>query len=209
MPEPQDNLRRAAALGFDAVDRQPAEQLAWLGAQAVGQHLAAAGPGCGARRGPGGPADHRPRPARRSRRPGGFSSCTTWRSSDGRRSCHRKSRSPICLPRARTRASISSGPSPRLCATAGRDAERFRTAALAVGGRRGDRRRRGLRLRRLPAAFRAGHLVRRRRRVPPSATLLLPRNIEAYLCIEDIVVLSERLVSRSAGAGCERRCSPS
>ena len=36
MPEPQDNLRRAAALGFDAVDRQTAEQLSWLGAQAAG-----------------------------------------------------------------------------------------------------------------------------------------------------------------------------
>ena len=34
---------------------------------------------------------------------------------------------------------------------------------------------------------------------PPSATLLLPVNIASYLCVEDIVVLSERLVSRLAG----------
>jgi len=33
----------------------------------------------------------------------------------------------------------------------------------------------------------------------PSATLLLPNNIESYFCIEDIVVLSERLVSRLSG----------
>ena len=34
---------------------------------------------------------------------------------------------------------------------------------------------------------------------PPSATLLLPANIESYFCIEDIVVLSESLVSRLGG----------
>ena len=35
--------------------------------------------------------------------------------------------------------------------------------------------------------------------LPPSATLLLPPNIESFFCVEDIVVLSERLVSRLAG----------
>lgn len=34
---------------------------------------------------------------------------------------------------------------------------------------------------------------------PPSATLLLPDNIESYFCSEDVVVLSERLVSRLGG----------
>ncbi len=34
---------------------------------------------------------------------------------------------------------------------------------------------------------------------PASATLLMPANIEQFLCIEDIVVLSERLVSRLSG----------
>lgn len=34
---------------------------------------------------------------------------------------------------------------------------------------------------------------------PPSATLLLPRNVEALFRIEDITVLSERLVSRLSG----------
>ena len=36
---------------------------------------------------------------------------------------------------------------------------------------------------------------------PPSATLLLPANIDAFFCIEDIVVLSERLVARLGGRG--------
>ncbi len=34
---------------------------------------------------------------------------------------------------------------------------------------------------------------------PPAATLLLPANIESYFCIEDVVVLCERLVSRLCG----------
>ena len=33
------------------------------------------------------------------------------------------------------------------------------------------------------------------------ATLLLPANIEAYFCSEDIVVLSEQLISRLCGRG--------
>ncbi len=33
----------------------------------------------------------------------------------------------------------------------------------------------------------------------PSATWLLPRNIEAFFCAEDVVVLSERLAARLAG----------
>jgi hypothetical protein len=36
-------------------------------------------------------------------------------------------------------------------------------------------------------------------RLPPSAALLLPSNIEAFLAVEDIVVLSERIVSRLSG----------
>ena len=34
---------------------------------------------------------------------------------------------------------------------------------------------------------------------PPSATLLLPDNIESFLNIEDVVVMSESLVSRLSG----------
>ena len=35
----------------------------------------------------------------------------------------------------------------------------------------------------------------------PSATLLLPANIESYFGIEDVVVLSERVVAWLAGRG--------
>ena len=34
---------------------------------------------------------------------------------------------------------------------------------------------------------------------PPSVVLLLPRSVESFFCIEDIVVLSEGLVSRLSG----------
>ncbi|MCK4276810.1 MAG: DUF3786 domain-containing protein [Phycisphaerae bacterium] len=33
----------------------------------------------------------------------------------------------------------------------------------------------------------------------PSASLLLPENIESFFCLEDVVVLSERLISRVSG----------
>ncbi|OHB68898.1 MAG: hypothetical protein A2V70_18665 [Planctomycetes bacterium RBG_13_63_9] len=87
----------------------------------------------------------------------------------------------------------------RLCGTAGRAAQTLRAAASALGGRvatGGD------------VAFDFDVFPRVTVRLiwhapdeefPPSATLLLPRNIESYFCSEDIVVLSESLVSRLGG----------
>ncbi len=87
----------------------------------------------------------------------------------------------------------------RLCGTAGRDAETLRAAAKALAGRGtegGD------------LAFDFDEFPRVPLRLvwhapdeefPPSATLLLPRNIESFFCTEDIVVLSERLVSHLGG----------
>lgn len=84
----------------------------------------------------------------------------------------------------------------RLCATVGRTAEGLRAGAIALEGRPapgGD------------AAFDFDVFPRVRLRLiwhaadeefPPSATILLPANIEACFCAEDIVVLSECLVSR-------------
>jgi len=85
------------------------------------------------------------------------------------------------------------------CARAGQEAGTFAAAAAALAGRAvsgGD------------LAFEFDVFPRLAVRMlwhaadeefGPSATLLLPRNIEAFLCIEDIVVLSERLVSRLSG----------
>ena len=87
----------------------------------------------------------------------------------------------------------------RLCATVGRDVAKLRAAAEALGGRpvnAGD------------LAFDFDVFPRFSVRLvwhspddefPSSATLLLPANAESYFCSEDLVVLSERLVSRLAG----------
>ena len=87
----------------------------------------------------------------------------------------------------------------RLCATVGRDVAKLRAAAEALRGRRidaGD------------LAFDFDVFSRFPVRLvwhspdeefPPSATLLLPSNAESYFCSEDLVVLSEQLVSRLSG----------
>ncbi|HDY64931.1 MAG TPA: DUF3786 domain-containing protein [Phycisphaerae bacterium] len=87
----------------------------------------------------------------------------------------------------------------RLCATVGRDLTGLSAAANALGARSaegGD------------AAFDLTVFPRLPVRLiwyaadeefEPSATLLLPRNIESFLSVEDIVVLSEGLVSRLSG----------
>jgi hypothetical protein len=88
----------------------------------------------------------------------------------------------------------------RLCATAGRDADTLRAAAASLVGQEveagGD------------LAFDFTPFPRLTLRLiwhaadeefPPSATVLLPPNIEAYFCSEDIVVLSELLVARLGG----------
>jgi len=87
----------------------------------------------------------------------------------------------------------------RLCATVGRDAASLGAAAASIGARAvegGD------------AAFEAAVFPRVSVRLvwyagddefSPSAILLLPGNIESYFCVEDIVVMSERLVSRLSG----------
>ncbi|MEI7836585.1 MAG: DUF3786 domain-containing protein [Planctomycetota bacterium] len=87
----------------------------------------------------------------------------------------------------------------RLCATAGRDAATLRAAALTLHGAplaMGDLGFEFALFPRLPIrlVWHAGD-----DEFGPSATILLPRTIEALFCIEDIVVLSERLVSRLSG----------
>ncbi len=88
----------------------------------------------------------------------------------------------------------------RLCATVGRNAQDLRQACLALGGREttgpGD------------IAFDFHIYPRVCLRLlwytgddefAPSASLLLPSNIDSYFCLEDIVALSEELISRLSG----------
>ncbi len=87
----------------------------------------------------------------------------------------------------------------RLCATVGREALRLRLAAAGLGGRPVDGGDVALDFDVFPRValrlvWHAGD-----EEFPPSATLLLPATIDSYFCTEDIVVLSERFVSRLAG----------
>lgn len=104
------------------------------------------------------------------------------------------------LPTARTYAGVYRARTvDRLCATVGRTLEPLDRAARALGGlvaRGGD----------LAFDFRVFPRLTVRliwhapdQEFPPSATLLLPANIESYFLPEDIVVLSELLVGRLAG----------
>ncbi len=87
----------------------------------------------------------------------------------------------------------------RLCYTAGRDLETLTAGAESLGAQPADGG---------DAAFGFQPFPRITVRLvwhapddefPASATLLLPENIESYLCSEDIVVLSESLVARLSG----------
>lgn len=104
------------------------------------------------------------------------------------------------LPTARSYASVyHQRVIARLCATVGRSAAGLEPAARRLGGRPvacGD------------LAFQFDVFPRLclgliwhapDEEFAPSATLLLPRNIEEFFCAEDVVVLSERLVARLGG----------
>ncbi|NUQ61227.1 MAG: DUF3786 domain-containing protein [Pirellulales bacterium] len=106
------------------------------------------------------------------------------------------------LPSGRTYAGVYQGRVVRrLCAKVGRNADTLDKACKSLGGQPaagGD----------LAYEFQAFPRVSLRLlwhaaddEFPPSATLLLPGNIAEFFCVEDIVVLSEALVSRLGGAG--------
>ncbi len=197
-PPPQQNLDAALKAAFEAVGRQPAEQLVWLGAQ---------------------PADAPWRlpvlsdafdvdlDANRVTTPAGRPVGPHWAilalhylAIAARPERLAPEITFADLPTARSYAEVYRARTvARLCATVGRDAEGLRIAATGLGGRvvnTGD------------AAFDFDVFPRLTVRLvwhapdeefPPSATLLLPRNVELYFCAEDVVVLSERFVARLSG----------
>jgi hypothetical protein len=195
---PQDNLQRATALAFEAVARQSSEQFVWLGAQ--WQQSACHLPVCN-------DAFVVETAARRVTGPEGRDVGPHWRIL----ALHylaiplRPKRLPPTLsfadlPAARSYADVyRARVLSRLCSTAGRNAATLRAAALAIGGRAAAD---------ADMVFDFDVFPRVCMRLiwhagddefPPSAVLLLPSNMESYFCSEDIVVLSERLVSRLEG----------
>jgi hypothetical protein len=197
-PPPQDSLQRAESLAFDALAHQAAEQMIWLGAistaalwrlpvleDAMDVDLA----------------------ARRVRTSAGREVSPAWRilvlhylTISERPETLAPEITFADLPTGRTYAGVYQQRAiARLCAIGGRDAAQLRESATALGGRPamgGD------------AAFDFTVFPKLSVRLvwhapdeefPSSATLLLPRNADSYLCTEDLVVLSERLVARLAG----------
>ena len=198
IPPPQENLQRATEMAFEALGCQSDEQMRWLGAEPVADawRLPVLGDAfdvdLSARR-----------VATRARQPVG----PPWRilalhylAITFRPETQQPEVTFADLWTARSYAGVYHGRViARLCATAGRNAETFRAAAGTLGGREvavGD------------ASFDFDVFPRLALRLvwhapdeefPPSATLLLPGNIESYFCAEDIVVLSESLVARLGG----------
>ena len=199
MPPPQHNLQAAADKALDALRSQSPEQFAWLGAvgadttwrldvlaESLEVDIASGSVSAVA---------------------GGVGVSAKWRililhylAVNARPANCPPEITFADLPAARAYAGVyQQRVIGRLCATAGRDLATLRAAAGTIGGRAvegGD------------AAFDFSLMPRIRLRLiwhgrdeefPPSATLLLPANIESFFCIEDIVVLSESLVSRLSG----------
>ncbi len=198
VPPPQQNLQQAAALALTAVRAQPIEQLQWLGARRQGDRwalpvldeLLSIDLDDGAVR------------TSEGRRAGGLWQVLTlhYLSASGR---------PVAGPPRVSFAHLPAGMAyagvyhqrviERLCRTVGRDRSSLCRAARALGGRAvsgGD------------ASFDFQPYPRVRVRLvwyagdedlPSSGVMLLPETIEAFLAVEDIVVLSERIVSRLSG----------
>ncbi len=197
-PTPQKNLDRASELAFDGLQQQSDEQLAWLGADATADvwrvpvlesEVAV------------------DRAARRVTTPDGRDIGPHWRilvlhylAIEGQPERVEPAVTFADLATARSYNKVYEGRTVgRLCATVGRTADPLREAARALRGRGtvgGD------------VAFDFDVFPRLALRLvwhapdeefPASATILLPPNIEAFFCAEDIVVLSERLISRLCG----------
>jgi hypothetical protein len=195
VPQPQKNLDRATELGFEALARQNAQQLQWLGAEVSGDiwrvpvlddTLAV------------------DRLARRVTTSGGAEVGPHWRILVLHYlavSCRPDTGEPEItfadLQTARSYNKVYEGRTVgRLCAMVGHSEDGLREAAAGLGGKAaagGD----------LAFDFDVFPRVRLRlvwyapdEEFPPSATILLPGTIESFYCAEDIVVLSERLVSR-------------
>jgi len=194
----QENIARATEMAFEALGGQTDEQMAWLGA--VPQEGIWKLPVLGH-------ALHVDRPAKRVTTEEGKEAGPFWRILALHYLAVRDQ--PDLTPPGVVFADIPTARSyagvyhqrviARLCGTAGRDLETLRAAAEEHGGQlvaEGDA---GFDFNvfpRLPVRL-VWHAADEE--FPPSATLLLPANIEEYLCIEDVTILSECLVSRLGG----------
>ncbi len=198
----QDNLRRARELAFEALQGQSAEQLCWLGAEPIGMRwrlpvlndaFVIDLQGSSVALDDGQPV-----------RPAWAILALHYLAVKGRPVVCPPRVTFADLPTARAYASVyNQRTTQRLCATVGRSAELLRNAAAALGAKLAEG---ALHEGTVACEFRVFPRVSigliwhaPDEEFPPSATLLLPENIESFLCSEDVVVLSECLVSRLCG----------
>jgi hypothetical protein len=204
VPPPQRNYDEAAARAVAAVRAQPAEQLEWLGASPAGQGWTIAvlneiwtveldgGVVCDS--------------AGRSVGPWWRVLTLHYLGVSSQPAQEPPTVTFADLPGGRGYASVyQQRVIGRLCRTVGRDGGTLRQAGQALGGSilRGDAPAGDLTMEfqvyprlRVRLAWYAGD-----DELSPSAAMLLPANIESFFCLEDIVVLSERLVARLAAGG--------
>ena len=198
MLSPQQNLQRAIESAFEAVGRQSDDQLRWLGAEPAGSAWRLSALSATLAVDP------------RSRRVTAGSSGKVgpqWQilalhylAVAARPERLTPEVTFADLPTARSYAEVyRQRTTAWLCAALGCDSGRLQAAAAALGARNvagGD------------TAFEFDVFPRVSLRLiwhaadeefAASATLLVPANIESYFSIEDVVVLSERLVSRLCG----------
>jgi len=211
VPPPQRNYEEAASRALAGVRRQPADQLEWLGALGaadqwrvpvldgsltVEQELGTVRDSTGR---PVGPLwrvltlHYLGVPARPKEEPPAITFAD--------------------LPGGRAYAGVYQGRViHRLCRTVGRDRKTLRRAAETLGGQviadasEGPSSAPAAPVGDLVLEFQVYPRVRLRlvwyagdEELSPSAVLLLPGNIESFFCLEDIVVLSEGLISRLSG----------
>ncbi len=198
VPPRQHNLQEASARALSAIREQSAEQLEWLGARRAGDRwkiavlddvLAVELDGGTMQTEAGQPV-------------GPWWQILTlhYLAVSARPQVQEPSITFATLPGGRTYAPVyQQRVIERLCRTVGRQEQKLSQAAEALGGRT------------VPggqAAWEFGLYPRVRLRLvwyagdeelAPSASLLLPANIESFFGLEDIVVLSERLISRLSG----------
>ncbi len=87
----------------------------------------------------------------------------------------------------------------RLCATAGRNEQALRTGADALDAQSHNAGDVGFDLKPFPLVTARIIWHAPDEEFGSSATMLFPRNIESFFCSEDIIVLSEQMVSRLSG----------
>lgn len=104
------------------------------------------------------------------------------------------------LPAARAYAGVyQQRVNSRLCATAGRELATLRDCAAAIGAQPAEGGDAAFDIKVFPRIMTRLIWYAADDEFPPSATLLLPVDIEEFFCVEDVVVLSESIVSRLSG----------